>query len=165
MASTELSEETRTTRTRSTGILLAQHGRAATRRFTAALEPIGMKPRHVAALMQLHDNGPMSQQALGDALHVDPSNLVALLNDLEDEGLALRRRDPEDRRRHIVEISDAGRARLAEAEDALAQAETDLLAGLEDEERSRLHEMLSRIQSPALDVEAFEEEASTADEC
>ena len=51
-----------------------------------------------------------------EMIGVDPSKLVGLLNDLEAEGLIVRRRDPDDRRRHIVEVSKKGRTRLAAAE-------------------------------------------------
>ena len=72
------------------GFLLAQLGRAMTRQYRCALSPIGLKPRETQALLRLGDDGPMSQQALGAALDVDPSNLVALLNDLEAASLISR---------------------------------------------------------------------------
>ena len=90
------------------GLLVAQVGRAATRRYKAALSPIGLKPRPTAALMQLRREGPISQQSLAESLDIDPANLVAVLNQLEHEGLATRRRDPADRRRHVVEITKRG---------------------------------------------------------
>jgi DNA-binding MarR family transcriptional regulator len=103
-----------------------------------------LKPPHTAVLVQLRARGPMTQQALGDSLCKDPSNLVGLLNDLEHAGLAVRRRDPDDRRRHIVEISASGRARLEDAERALAAAQDELLAGLDDDERDQLEHLLAR---------------------
>src|SRR6188768_1391902 len=77
-------------------------------RFTEALEPFGIRPRHVAALIELRDQGELTQQSLCGQLHLDPTNLVAILNELEQRGYAIRRRDPEDRRRHLVEISRKG---------------------------------------------------------
>src|SRR5437588_612316 len=81
----------------STGVLLAQLGRTARRWFRAALAPLELKPAHVSVLHQLR-SGPIGQQALGDALDVDASNLVAILNDLEAKGLSTRHRDPDGRR-------------------------------------------------------------------
>jgi len=123
------------------GFLLAQLGRAATRSFSDALAPTGLKPPHTAVLVQLRARGAMTQQALGDVLCKDPSNLVALLNDLEEAGLAVRRRDPDDRRRHIVELSRRGATRL---ERALAAAQDELLAGLDEDERAELERLLTR---------------------
>ena len=121
--------------------LLTRLGRWSVRQFTAALKPAGIKPRHLATLLELR-NGPLPQQSLGEAVRVDAAQLVGLLNDLESEGLVDRRRDREDRRRHIVEISPAGRERLAAVDSALADVDARLMAGLTDEEQKRFVELL-----------------------
>jgi DNA-binding MarR family transcriptional regulator len=126
-------------------LLLAHLGRVAKRRFGEALEPTGLKGPEAFALMQLRDLGPISQQELAETLDLDPSKLVALLNELESDGLAERRRDPGDRRRHIVEISAAGRKRLADAERAMAAFENQFLAGLAPDERLQLQGLLGRV--------------------
>jgi DNA-binding MarR family transcriptional regulator len=117
----------------------------ATRRFKVALAPTGLTTTHVAVLVHLHDHGPTTQAALAAALDIEPGNLVATLNDLEAEVLAVRRRDPSDRRRHIVEISERGAAALARASRQLAVAEEELLRDLDEDERSELYSLLSRI--------------------
>src|SRR6476619_8515955 len=91
-------------------LLMIKLGRITMHRFTEALEPYGIRPRHVAALIELRDSGQLTQQSLCGQLHLDPTNLVAILNELEQRGYAIRRRDPEDRRRHLVEISESGLA-------------------------------------------------------
>src|SRR5919201_3389883 len=111
------------------GMLLAKIGRIAERWFTEALKPSELTPKHVGVLFQVRAQ-PTSQQALIDSVGVDPSKLVGLLNDLEAEGLIVRRRDPADRRRHIVELSKEGRAHLAAAERAVQEVEDELLVGL-----------------------------------
>jgi DNA-binding MarR family transcriptional regulator len=126
-------------------LLLAHLGRVAKRRFADALEPTGVKGAHAFALMQLRDLGPISQQDLADTLDLDPSKLVALLNELESDGLAERRRDPGDRRRHIVEISARGRERLADAERAMAAFEDQFFSGLAPDERRQLQGLLGRV--------------------
>jgi DNA-binding MarR family transcriptional regulator len=126
------------------GMLLAALGRGASRLFTEALRPTGLKPRHLAALTELR-NGPLTQQALGESSHTDPTKLVGLLNDLEHCELVVRRRDVNDRRRHIVEISALGRARLAEVDALIAGAEEQLLAGLEAGDRRRFVELLLHV--------------------
>jgi DNA-binding MarR family transcriptional regulator len=133
------------------GLLVAQIGRAATRRYKAALSPIGLKPRWTAALMQLRREGAMSQQALAESLDIDPANLVAVLNRLEHEGLATRRRDPADRRRHVVEISKRGIRRLDQVEQAIADVEDELFAALDDDERLQLQQLLARV-TPGFDA-------------
>src|SRR4029079_6774228 len=89
-------------------LLMIKLGRITMHRFTEALEPFGIRPRHVAALIELRDHGELTQQSLCGHLHLDPTNLVAILNELEQRGYAIRRRDPEDRRRHLVEVSKKG---------------------------------------------------------
>src|SRR3979490_531225 len=89
-------------------LLMIKLGRITMHRFTEALEPFGIRPRPVAALIELRDRGELSQQSLCGQLHLDPTNLVAILNELEERGYATRRRDPEDRRRHLVEVSTKG---------------------------------------------------------
>src|SRR3954471_23036972 len=89
-------------------LLMIKLGRITMHRFTEALEPFGIRPRHVAALIELRDRGELTQQSLCGQLHLDPTNLVAILNDLERRGYATRRRDPDDRRRHLVQVSKKG---------------------------------------------------------
>ena len=128
----------------SMGMLLAVLGRASTRVFTEALRPTGLKPRHLAALTELR-NSPLTQQALGEATRTDPTKLVGLLNDLERWALIVRRRDPDDRRRHIVEISACGRERLAEVDRLVAASDDRLMAGLDAEQRAVLRELLGQV--------------------
>jgi DNA-binding MarR family transcriptional regulator len=115
-------------------MLLAVLGRASTRMFTETLQPIGLKPRHLAALTELRDV-PLTQQVLSERTRTDPTKLVGLLNDLEGWMLVVRRRDPGDRRRHIVEISALGRERLAEVDTLVAATEDRILAGLDADQR------------------------------
>ena len=96
------------------GMLLVKIGKAAERRFAEALKPTGLTPRHLGVLFEVQAR-PTSQQDLIETIGVDPSKLVGLLNDLEADGLIVRKRDPEDRRRHIVEVSEQGSVRLEEA--------------------------------------------------
>jgi DNA-binding MarR family transcriptional regulator len=126
-------------------LLLAHLGRVAKRRYADALEPTGLKGPNAFALMRLRELGPISQQDLADTLHLDPSKLVALLNELESDGLAERRRDLGDRRRHIVEISARGRERLADAERAMTAFEDEFLTDLAPEERRQLQGLLERV--------------------
>ena len=118
-------------------MLLLKIGKAAERRFANALRPSGLTPRHLGVLFEVQAC-PTSQQALIETVGVDPSKLVGLLNDLEAEGLIVRKRDPQDRRRHIVEVSAKGSARLVDAKKIAAKVEEELLAGLDAAQREEL---------------------------
>src|SRR5258706_3650762 len=111
-------------------LLMIKLGRITLHRFTEALEPYGVRSGQVGALMELRDHGKMSQQSLCGQLHLDPTNLVAILNELEEAGLASRRRDPEDRRRHIVDVTKKGLAVLDKVTEVMDGVEADLLEGL-----------------------------------
>jgi MarR family transcriptional regulator, lower aerobic nicotinate degradation pathway regulator len=109
------------------------------------LEPLGLRPRHLVALTVLRASGGVAgQQELAAELQVDRTNLVGLLNELEVAELILRRRASEDRRRHIVELTDLGGERLAEAERAIGAAEDEILGALTDRQREQLFELLRK---------------------
>jgi DNA-binding MarR family transcriptional regulator len=106
-----------------------------------------LRARHLIALKLLGEHGPMTQHAVGTALSLDPSNVVGLLNELEERGLVVRRRDPADRRRHIVELSTAGSGELGQTCDKLDRVEDDLFKALTADERALLYGLLARAVS------------------
>src|SRR6476469_5781285 len=120
---------------RTSGPLLDHLARLNRARAESALVPLGLRPRHLIALTVLRDHGGMTQQALAAALQVDRTNLVGLLNELEGDGLVARTRSAEDRRRHLVALTDAGSTRLGQAELALAEVEDQVLGALDHEHR------------------------------
>jgi DNA-binding MarR family transcriptional regulator len=124
--------------------LLDHLARVGRRAAEASMAPGGLRPRHLIALKLLNEHGPASQQGLAEALSLDPSNVVGLLNELEERGLIVRRRDPADRRRHIVELSATGTGELCQAQARLSRVEDDLLAVLTAEERATLYRLLAR---------------------
>ena len=140
-----MATKTETPLTPSVGMLLLKLGRSAQRQCRQALAADHLTPRHLAALYELR-RGPLAQQALGEAVGADPSKLVGILNDLEAENLVSRRRDPEDRRRHIVELAPEGQERLAAAECQIAVIEDHLLSGLTEEQRAQLAELLALVK-------------------
>jgi DNA-binding MarR family transcriptional regulator len=136
--------ETRTDEEQRLLPLLDYLSRVGRRAAEASMAPGGLRPRHLIALKLLHEHGPVSQQALAEALSLDPSNVVGLLNDLEERRLITRRRHPEDRRRHIVEVSPRGEEELELANARLSCVENELLTALSAEERSTLYDLLVR---------------------
>src|SRR4051794_41938615 len=145
-------------------LLMIKLGRITMHRFTEALAPYGLRPRHLAALIELRDHGELSQQALCGRLHVDPTNLVEILNELEEKGYATRRRDPEDRRRHRVEVSKKGIAVIEKVSEVMDGVEDDLLDGLEPAEREQLEGLLTSIWERSGGYEAWSEVAAAADD-
>jgi DNA-binding MarR family transcriptional regulator len=105
---------------------------------------LGMAWRHLVALAYVRDHDACPQQDLADAFCMDANNVVLLLNELEQLGYATRLRDPSDRRRHVVQLTDAGRKALARAERAQSAMEDEVLEALEPAERAKLQELLSR---------------------
>ncbi|MEU7608424.1 MarR family winged helix-turn-helix transcriptional regulator [Micromonospora sp. NPDC049204] len=126
------------------GALLDHLARRMRLRSESVLAPLGLRPRHLVALTVLRAGGGTSQQSLASILEMDSTNIVGLLNDLEAEQLIERRRSPEDRRRHVVELTESGAKRLSEAECALAGAEDEVLGALAPSERETLYELLRR---------------------
>jgi DNA-binding MarR family transcriptional regulator len=96
----------------------------------AALTPYGLTGRELAVLLVVADGEPTSQQEAARRLGVDRTTMVALFDALEDKGLVARHPDAADRRKNVVELTDAGRSTLRGATDAADQAERDFLAPL-----------------------------------
>jgi DNA-binding MarR family transcriptional regulator len=107
-------------------------------------ETIGMRLKQLMALEHLRDSDSCLQQGLAEMLMLDANNCVLLLNELDDAGYVERRRDPQDRRRHIVEITPAGLEALADGERRLEDLEDEVLGHLSPAERRKLHELLSK---------------------
>jgi DNA-binding MarR family transcriptional regulator len=110
-------------------------------------ERLGIKLRQLMLLSFLRNGAPAPQQQLCESLWLDPNNCVLLLNELEEMGYVERRRDPADRRRHMVDITDEGRVALERAERAQEEIGDELLSALSDEERATLRSLLSRVVS------------------
>lgn len=108
----------------------------------ATEEVLGMRLKQFVALTYLRNREACSQQALCSSLMLDANNAVLLLNDLEDLGFVERRRDPEDRRRHLVVITKTGLKALLRAEAALDAIEGEIFVGLDDDERAELRRLL-----------------------
>jgi DNA-binding MarR family transcriptional regulator len=124
--------------------LLDHLARVGRRAAEISMAPGGLRPRHLIALKLISEQGPASQQGLAEALSLDPSNVVGLLNELEERGLITRRRDPADRRRHIVELSASGENELACTDARLSRVEDELFSALSAEERETFYQLLVR---------------------
>jgi DNA-binding MarR family transcriptional regulator len=146
-------------------VLITRMARAMRRRFDQAVAPLGLRARHLVALTHLSDHGPTPQQTLIEALGLDASNLVALLNELEDAGLIVRSRDRTDRRRGIIELSPEGERVLATVDRAFESVDDEMLAALSSDERATLNELLARASAPLCEREAACDAAEAVEEC
>jgi DNA-binding MarR family transcriptional regulator len=128
-----------------TGFLLARMGHAAAKQFGDRLTQLGLTTRMWGALNVLDAEGPTTQQFLGKCTGIDPSSMVATIDDLESRGLVQRRPHPSDRRAHSLHITDQGREALTRGRQLARGAQEDLLAPLSREERKLLHELLLKL--------------------
>ncbi len=123
--------------------LLSQAALAAHRIVGDALAGAGVRRHHFTVLLALAERGSTSQAELGRRLHIDPSDLHAVLHDLERGGLVARVRATEDRRRNLVELTPAGGRELDRLAVRVQAAQDTLLSPLSDPQRSELRRLLS----------------------
>ena len=129
----------------STSFLLKRLGFAAKDKAMDAYERSGLHPYHHAVMAVLDEGHRETQGAIADALGYDRGQLVGLLDELEERGHVERRRDPADRRRHIVRLTPDGKRTLAKVRLLARQLEDELLAPLDEREREQFHALLLRL--------------------
>ena len=131
------------------GLLLARLGQESVRRFRGALAPLDLSPQQFMVLKQLQAIRTASQADLAQALGLDNSNLAAVTAELNDAGLIERYRHERDRRRYVIELSPSGAEALAEADEAIADGEQQLLSALQPADRERLWALLRDVADGA----------------
>ncbi|MCU1388821.1 MAG: MarR family transcriptional regulator [Ilumatobacteraceae bacterium] len=127
------------------GYLLAKLGALSSSRMDAELAPFGINRMQFGLLKILDAAGPGSQQALSGDLGMPPSRMVALVDDLEDQGFVARERSSSDRRVNEIRLTREGRAVLARANKAAVRWQDELLVDLSAPERNQLVELLRRV--------------------
>ena len=125
--------------------LVSQVGAHAANGFARRLSRLRLKPHDAGILRMLGSNPGLTQQALSKILGVFPSQLVALIDGLEDRRLIERRSSPEDRRRYELHLTNAGRKTLSEIGKLTVQLEDDLFAALNKRELDLFCQFLRRI--------------------
>ena len=110
-----------------------------------AYEETGLHPYHHAILIVLGEGSPETQGSISDTLGYDRGQLVGLLDELEERGLVERRRDPHDRRRHLVRLTPDGKRTLSRMRMIARRSEEEFLDPLSEKERSTLHALLFRL--------------------
>jgi DNA-binding MarR family transcriptional regulator len=114
-------------------------------RAIAELEAAGYSQYHYSVLAVLGAQARKTQSLIAEALGLDPSQLVGILDALEERGLIERQRDPEDRRRHVVTLTSKGRTQLVRLRGRIDRLEDELFTPLDAESRKTFHELLLRL--------------------
>jgi DNA-binding MarR family transcriptional regulator len=120
-------------------------GMVAMKQFAETLEPLGLTTRLWGALNVLDAEGAITQHALGACVGIDPSSMVATVDELEAKGLVERRRHPTDRRAHALHITELGRETLVKGRELARDSHNELLAPLSADEQAQLHDLLLRL--------------------
>jgi DNA-binding MarR family transcriptional regulator len=129
----------------SDAFLLKRLGFLVKEQWHEAFEQTGLQPQHHAVLSILDEGTCTAQSMIADRLDYDRSQIVGLLDDLEERGLVLRKRDSVDRRRQRVTLTPEGHEMLAEFRRISKDVEKEFFAPLDAEERRTLHDLLLRL--------------------
>src|SRR6266536_3015178 len=127
--------------------LLKRLGWVVKERAAGAFEATGLSPYHHGVLALLEEEPRETQAMIADALGYDRSHLVGMLDELEERGLIDRRRDPNDRRRHLVSLTPEGRRALIRLRSIVKRIEDEFFAPLDAEQRATLHALLAELAS------------------
>jgi DNA-binding MarR family transcriptional regulator len=127
--------------------LLKRLGFEAKDRSHEAFEGTGLNAFHFAVMALLEEDPRETQAVIADALGYDRSHIVRLLDELEERELVVRKRDPEDRRRHVVKLTPDGRKALVKLRAIIGKLEDDFLMPLTPAEQDQLHSLLQRLMS------------------
>lgn len=133
------------------GLLIFRLARASAWRLGRSLSDAGLRWPEFAVLHHLEAQGPIAQRDLALALRIQPSNLVALLDQLEERRLLVRSPDPADRRRHRVRLTIGGRRAVTRARQATGRAEGEMLGPLSAAERRQFRALLVRLTAHTCD--------------
>ncbi|OPX13332.1 MarR family transcriptional regulator [Mycobacterium sp. AT1] len=145
MAATRRNPPSAPALSRDPGFLLARAGGRAIRGFNRALDELGLRSRHYTVLVAVNERGGLAQRELSEILDVDPSAVVAIVDDLQGAGHVTRAAHPDDRRTKMVVLTDTGRLLLAELAPLSTAVDEQILAALDPDERDQFIDMLRRV--------------------
>jgi DNA-binding MarR family transcriptional regulator len=127
------------------GFLLSFNGQRMARSFAQSLEPLGLRPPQFGLLRLIQARPGSTQQELVASSMIDPSSMVAILDELEELGLVERRQNPADRRKHAVHLTGEGEATLRRARKIADSVAARELAPLDADERDTLRRLLRKL--------------------
>ena len=127
------------------GFLLSWNGQRTAHKFAAALEPLGLRPHHFGVMTLIETHPGCAQRDLVTRSLIDPSSMVAVIDELEQLGFAERRQHPDDRRKRAVHLTPQGRRILERARVAAMQTAEEMFAPLDKSERETLRILLRKL--------------------
>lgn len=133
------------------GLTLARAARVVSRAFDAALTDAGGSLPTWLVLLNLKTGRAANQRKLAEAVGVTEATLTHHLNAMETAGLVNRRRDPDNRRIHVVELTDAGEAAFLRLREAAMSFDRRLRRGVSADEAATLQDVLGRLAANVAD--------------
>jgi DNA-binding MarR family transcriptional regulator len=127
------------------GFLLSWNGQRIARKFAEAIEPLGLRPPHFGVLTLIDASPGSAQRELVERSMIDASTMVAVIDDLEERGLAERRPDPADRRRRAVYLTPQGRRALERGRKAAIATAKDVFGPLDERELATFVRLMRKI--------------------
>jgi MarR family transcriptional regulator, transcriptional regulator for hemolysin len=127
------------------GLSLSRVARVVSRAFDEALGEAGGSLSTWLVLLNLKTGRAANQRELAEAVGVTEATLTHHLNAMEKAGLVTRRRDADNRRIHVVELSDAGEAAFLRLRDAAIAFDRRLRRGMSADELATLDGLLGRL--------------------
>ena len=128
------------------GLHLARTARVVSRAFDDALAAAGGSVPVWLVLISLKTQRLANQRKLAEAIGIQGATLTHHLNAMEADGLVTRRRDPTNRRVHVVQLTEAGEALFQRLRAAAVAFDRQLRAGLADDEVATLARLLDRLR-------------------
>jgi DNA-binding MarR family transcriptional regulator len=126
------------------------------------LEPLGLSPRAWGVLSTLAESGPLAQIELATTMSIDRTAMVYLIDDLEQDVLVERVRNPQDRRAFLIHLTPSGQDAQRRAAAALQGAAETLLEPLSAAERHHLVDLLAKIAGHWQEVSAGQQHPGTS---
>jgi DNA-binding MarR family transcriptional regulator len=127
------------------GFLLSWNGQRIARKFAAAMDTVGLRPPHFGVMTLIDAQPGSAQQDLVERSMIDPSSMVAVIDELEAMGLAERRDHPDDRRKHAVFLTARGRRTLERARTVAMKTAQETFAALNSAELETLRLLLRKL--------------------
>jgi MarR family transcriptional regulator, lower aerobic nicotinate degradation pathway regulator len=131
------------------GFLLSWNGRRTATLFAEALEPLGLRPPHFGVLRLIDADPGLTQQELARRSLIDPSSMVAVVDELEELGYAERQPHPADRRKHAIHLTADGTRMLERAQTVAVKTTKEILAPLTADEIDELRVLLRKLAGVA----------------
>ena len=127
------------------GLHLTQAARSVSRTFDDALAAAGGSLPVWLVLLNLKANPLGSQRQIAEAIGVSEATVTHHLNAMDTDGLITRRRDPANRRVHLLELTESGETAFMQLRSAAVEFDRRLRRGITDKEIEQLQNMLDRL--------------------